>query len=229
MCVHPVLPFALLCLASLHPHACADGLQASATSSELSWAPDCFLVISVWIFYGQFKLIHCKWSLGPLDLSQCPRTLPKVSLSPPYSSARLAVGTAPVSPVLPFSSPFPALEPELLLNTDLFLLLSLEPSSDSQEPLGMSCKLFSPEQDLVILFLHLCLLTSPASPTQEPWCFVPGIYSAHGTKSLNILASLPTSVTWLVPTHSFKIESLRWEKLSSHRKLRTSPGEKKDA
>lgn len=166
--MHPVLPLARLSLASLHPRACADGLEASATSSELSCAPDCFLVISVGIFYGQFKLIHRKRSLGPLGLPQCPWTLPKVSLTLPYSSARLVVGTAPVSPVLPFSSPFPTLEPELLLNTDLFLLLGLEPSSDSQEPLGMSCKLFSPEQDLIILFLHLCLLTPAACPTREP-------------------------------------------------------------
>ena len=45
-----------------------------------------------------------------------------MSLSPSHSLASLVVGTALVSPISSFSSPFPTLEPGLLLNTKLFLV-----------------------------------------------------------------------------------------------------------
>ena len=71
----------------------------------------------------------------------------------------------------------------------------------------------SPEQDLVILFLHLLWPSSSASPTLEP-------------RGLNILPPFPTSATGLAPAHSFM--SLDDEK-NFLVILRTSQGKKKDA
>lgn len=71
----------------------------------------------------------------------------------------------------------------------------------------------SPEQDLVILLLHLLWPSSSASPTLEP-------------RGLNLLAPFPAFATGLVPAHSFM--SLEDEK-NFLVTLRTSPGKKKDA